>query len=146
MDTSNVQPELGTVNYSTRGPVGVAALIVPWNLPLYLLTFKVEYKHNIFFLFCFVYSLATNGWPNIRYLLWPGHPLQANLYVMTFQLAPALLAGNTVVVKPSEMTTVTAWMLAKIFDEVGVPRGVFNLVCGLGSRVGEAMVKHRDTK
>ena len=70
----------------------------------------------------------------------------ANLYSIPFQLAPALLAGNTVVVKPSEMTTVTAWMLAKIFDEVGVPRGVFNLVCGLGSRVGEAMVKHRDTR
>ena len=44
------------------------------------------------------------------------------------------------------MTTVTAWMLAKIFDEVGVPKGVFNLVCGLGAKVGEAMVKHKDTR
>jgi len=54
------------------------------------------------------------------------------------------MAGNTVVAKPSEMTTVTAWMLAKLFDEVQLPTGVFNLVCGLGARAGEAIVKHRD--
>lgn len=61
-------------NYTIKMPVGVAGLISPWNLPLYLLTFK---------------------------------------------LAPALIAGNTVVAKPSEMTSVTAWKLAGILNEAG---------------------------
>lgn len=62
------------MNYSIRSPIGVAGLISPWNLPLYLLTFKI---------------------------------------------APAIAAGNTVVCKPSEMTSVTAWMMAKVLNEAG---------------------------
>ena len=54
--------------------------------------------------------------------------------------------GNTVVCKPSEMTTVTAWMLCQIFDEVELPKGVLNLVCGLGNKAGEALVTHPDVK
>ena len=73
MESSDVLPDAGVVNYSLRSPVGVAGIIAPWNLPLYLLTFK---------------------------------------------LAPALMAGCTVVAKPSEMTTVTAWMLMKIFKGI----------------------------
>ena len=71
---STVQPQFNPVNYSTQTPIGVAGLISPWNLPLYLLTFKI---------------------------------------------APALAAGNTVVAKPSEMTSVTAWMMCKVFQEAG---------------------------
>ncbi len=56
------------------------------------------------------------------------------------------MAGNTVVAKPSEMTSVTAWMLAKLFQEAELPVGVFNLVCGTGPKAGEALVKHRDTR
>ena len=89
------------LNYTYRTPVGVAALITPWNLPLYLLTFK---------------------------------------------LAPALMSGCTVVCKPSEMTSVTAWMLCRLFHEVGLPKGVVNMVCGYGNTVGEVLVKHPDTK
>ena len=44
------------------------------------------------------------------------------------------------------MTTVTAWMLCKIFDEVGLPAGVLNLVCGLGNKAGEALVTHPDVR
>lgn len=69
LDTSNEMPEAGVINYTRRSPVGVAGLIAPWNLPLYLLTFKI---------------------------------------------GPALMSGCTVVCKPSEMTTVTAWMLCKV--------------------------------
>ena len=50
------------------------------------------------------------------------------------------------VCKPSEMTTVTAWMLCQIFDQVGLPKGVLNLVCGLGNKAGEALVTHPDVK
>ena len=71
---STVLREQGAVNYTTHNPVGVAGLISPWNLPLYLLTFK---------------------------------------------LAPAIAAGNTVVCKPSEMTSVTAWMFAGVLNEAG---------------------------
>lgn len=67
-------PSSNTLCYTLRSPIGVAGLISPWNLPLYLLTFK---------------------------------------------LAPALICGNTVVAKPSELTSVTAFMLCKIFKEVG---------------------------
>ena len=65
---------MGAINYSVRSPIGVAGLISPWNLPIYLLTFKI---------------------------------------------APAIAAGNTVVCKPSEMTSVTAWMMAKVLNEAG---------------------------
>ena len=101
LETSNELVEAGVINYTKRSPVGVAGLIAPWNLPLYLLTFKI---------------------------------------------GPALMAGCTVVCKPSEMTTVTAWMLCKIFQEVGLPNGVLNLVCGLGSKAGQALVEHPDVK
>jgi len=80
-----------------RKPVGVAGLISPWNLPLYLLTWKI---------------------------------------------APALACGNTVVAKPSEWTSMTTALLAEVFLEVGLPAGVVNFVFGLGSPVGEAIVRH----
>ncbi|XP_044532969.1 2-aminomuconic semialdehyde dehydrogenase isoform X3 [Gracilinanus agilis] len=85
------------MHYTVRSPVGIAGLISPWNLPLYLLTWKI---------------------------------------------APAIAAGNTVIAKPSEMTSVTAWMLCKLLDEAGVPPGVVNIVFGTGPKVGEALVSH----
>uniref|UniRef100_A0A1I7XLZ9 Aldedh domain-containing protein n=1 Tax=Heterorhabditis bacteriophora TaxID=37862 RepID=A0A1I7XLZ9_HETBA len=87
------------LNYVKNDPVGVAGLISPWNLPLYLLSFK---------------------------------------------LAPALVAGNTVVCKPSELTSVTAWVLMHAIEEAGFPTGVVNLVIGTGSSVGEHLVSHPD--
>ena len=88
-----------TFNYVVRKPVGVAGLISPWNLPLYLLTWKI---------------------------------------------APAIAAGNTVVCKPSEFTSMTANLLADVIQEVGLPNGVVNIVYGLGSEAGDALVKHPD--
>ncbi|KAI6192338.1 Aldedh domain-containing protein [Aphelenchoides bicaudatus] len=85
------------VNYVKQDSIGVASLICPWNLPLYLLSFK---------------------------------------------LAPALACGNTVVCKPSEMTSATAFALMHAFVEAGFPPGVVNMVLGTGERVGEPMCKH----
>ena len=99
--SSSYQPEFGVTNYTSRSPVGVAGLISPWNLPLYLLTFK---------------------------------------------LAPALAAGCTVVCKPSEMTSLTAHMMAEVMAEVGLPPGVCNIVYGTGPRAGEAIVRHPEVK
>merc|ERR1712198_660406 len=96
-ESSNVLPSRNAVNYTLRHPLGVAGLISPWNLPLYLLTFKI---------------------------------------------APAIMSGNTVVCKPSEMTSVTAWMLTKVMKEVGLPNGVVNMVFGYGTTVGERIVTH----
>lgn len=87
------------LNYTLREPVGVCACISPWNLPLYLLTWKI---------------------------------------------APALAAGNTVVAKPSEITPMTAYLLSKICIEAGVPRGVLNIVHGLGSEIGDDLTAHPD--
>ncbi|XP_075270116.1 2-aminomuconic semialdehyde dehydrogenase isoform X1 [Opisthocomus hoazin] len=90
---------IGCVHYTSRAPVGVAGLISPWNLPLYLLTWKI---------------------------------------------APAIACGNTVVAKPSEMTSVTAWMMCKLLEKAGVPHGVVNVVFGTGAKAGEALVCHPD--
>ncbi|GIY14658.1 2-aminomuconic semialdehyde dehydrogenase [Caerostris extrusa] len=93
------QPEDGILNYTSRSPCGVAAIIVPWNLPLYLLTFK---------------------------------------------LGPALAYGNTVVAKPSEFTSITAWMLCSVIREAGIPDGVVNMVFGYGPKAGEALIRQPD--
>ena len=82
------------LNYELRQPVGVAGLIAPWNLPLYLLTWKI---------------------------------------------APALACGNTVVCKPSEFTSHTAYLLAEIMKQAGLPKGVCNMVFGKGEPAGRAL-------
>lgn len=89
------------VNYTLRKPLGVVGCISPWNLPLYLFTWKI---------------------------------------------APALAAGNCVVAKPSEVTPYTAYLLCKVMDEVGFPKGVLNIVHGFGQSAGDAIVRHKETK
>ncbi|HJQ98237.1 MAG TPA: aldehyde dehydrogenase [Candidatus Polarisedimenticolaceae bacterium] len=93
--------DLEVLNYTLRRPAGIALCISPWNLPLYLLTWKV---------------------------------------------APALAAGCTVVAKPSEITPTTAYHLARIADEAGLPNGVLNVVHGLGAEVGPTLSAHPDVK
>jgi acyl-CoA reductase-like NAD-dependent aldehyde dehydrogenase len=60
--------------------------------------------------------------------------------IPVWKSAPAIVAGNTVVFKPAELTPATAVLLAEIYEEAGLPAGVFNMVVGAGSEVGEAMV------
>ncbi len=91
----------GAINYTLRQPLGVVGCISPWNLPLYLFTWKI---------------------------------------------APAIAAGCTVVAKPSEVTPMTAYLLSKLCIEAGLPAGVLNIVHGLGSKVGSAIVAHKDIK
>jgi aminomuconate-semialdehyde/2-hydroxymuconate-6-semialdehyde dehydrogenase len=85
------------LNYTLRTPIGVAGCISPWNLPLYLFTWKI---------------------------------------------APALASGNCVVAKPSEITPMTAYMLSTLCNEAGLPKGVLNIVHGLGPKVGMSIVSH----
>ena len=59
---------------------------------------------------------------------------------------PALMAGNAVILKPSEVTPMTAFMLSKISIEAGLPPGVLNIVHGTGPKVGAAIVAHKDVK
>jgi aminomuconate-semialdehyde/2-hydroxymuconate-6-semialdehyde dehydrogenase len=89
------------INYTLRQPLGVVGCISPWNLPLYLFTWKI---------------------------------------------APALAAGCTVVAKPSEITPMTAYLLSKLCIEAGLPEGVLNIVHGLGTKAGAAIVTHQDVK
>jgi aminomuconate-semialdehyde/2-hydroxymuconate-6-semialdehyde dehydrogenase len=89
------------INYTLRQPIGVVGCISPWNLPLYLFTWKI---------------------------------------------APAIAAGNCVVAKPSEVTPMTAYLLAKICNEAGLPKGVLNIVHGLGTTAGQAIIEHPDIK
>lgn len=89
------------INYTLRKPLGVVACISPWNLPLYLFTWKI---------------------------------------------APALAAGNTVVAKPSEVTPMTAFLLAGICEEAGMPPGVLNIIHGLGQKTGGRLSVHPDVK
>lgn len=85
-------------HFAVREPLGVCGLITPWNLPLYLATWKI---------------------------------------------APCLVMGNTCVLKPAEWTPYTAYLLADIMREAGVPAGVFNIVQGFGANgAGEALTRH----
>ena len=69
-------------------------------------------------------------------------PWNFPLYQVVLKVAPALAAGCTVVLKPSEVAPINAFILAEIIDEVGLPAGVFNLVSGVGPVVGEAIAAH----
>jgi aldehyde dehydrogenase (NAD+) len=71
-------------------------------------------------------------------------PWNYPLHQIAAKVAPALAAGCTVVLKPSEVAPLNAFILAEIIDGVGLPPGVFNLVCGTGPVVGEAIAAHPD--
>ena len=66
------------------------------------------------------------------------------MYLFTWKIAPALATGNTVVGKPSELTPMTAFLLGEICRDAGLPPGVLNIVHGLGSKAGAALVSHPD--
>lgn len=89
-----------SLNYTLRQPLGVVACISPWNLPLYLLSWKI---------------------------------------------APALAVGNCVVAKPSELSPYTAYLLGEICQEVGLPKGVLNIIQG-GVGAGESLVRNAQIK
>jgi acyl-CoA reductase-like NAD-dependent aldehyde dehydrogenase len=92
-------PVAGGVDVTFREPLGVVGLIVPWNFPLNIASWKV---------------------------------------------GPALACGNTVVLKPAELTPMTAIRLAELALEAGIPQGVFNVVVGPGRIVGERLIHHPD--
>ena len=69
-------------------------------------------------------------------------PWNFPLYVLARKVAPALLMGNSIVVKPSEITPNSTLELGRIFDEAGVPAGVVNIVCGYGPIVGEELASN----
>ncbi|HVW18886.1 MAG TPA: 5-carboxymethyl-2-hydroxymuconate semialdehyde dehydrogenase [Solirubrobacteraceae bacterium] len=85
------------LNYTVRKPVGVAGLIMPWNAPLMLSTWRI---------------------------------------------APALAAGNTIVLKPAEWSPLTATLLARVLEEAELPPGVFNVVHGYGEIAGAPLSRH----
>ncbi|MDN5850896.1 MAG: aldehyde dehydrogenase family protein, partial [Nitrococcus sp.] len=92
-------PVAGGIDMTLREPLGVVGLIVPWNFPFTIASWK---------------------------------------------LAPALAAGNTVVLKPAELTPLTALEFERIATEAGLPEGVVNVVVGAGSVVGRRLVEHPD--
>ncbi|MBP0639349.1 aldehyde dehydrogenase family protein [Cupriavidus sp. AcVe19-6a] len=71
-------------------------------------------------------------------------PWNFPIAIPAWKIAPALAYGNTVVLKPAEMVPACAWEIAKILEQAGLPAGVFNLVMGKGSVVGEALVSSAD--
>lgn len=73
-------------------------------------------------------------------------PWNFPIAIATWKSFPAIVAGNAVVWKPALETPIMAQQLAQIFEEAGLPNGVFNVVHGRGSVVGEALVQHRDVK
>ena len=93
--------EEGFTNYTLNHPLGVVGAISPWNLPLYLFTWKI---------------------------------------------APAIASGCTVIAKPSEVTPMTAYLFSKLCIEAGLPKGVLNIVHGLGAHAGDAIVSHPKVK
>ncbi len=73
-------------------------------------------------------------------------PWNYPLHQIAAKVAPALVAGCTIVLKPSEIAPLNAFILTEVIDEVGLPPGVFNLVTGLGPVVGEALAAHPDVE
>lgn len=71
-------------------------------------------------------------------------PWNSPLLLACWKIAPALAAGNTVVVKPSEFTSASMLEFAKLVEQAGIPKGVFNVVTGFGHEAGNALVRHRD--
>src|SRR5438034_2116045 len=71
-------------------------------------------------------------------------PWNYPLHQIALKVAPALAAGCTVVLKPSEVAPFNAFILAEAIEAAGLPQGVFNLVTGYGADAGEALVRHRD--
>jgi acyl-CoA reductase-like NAD-dependent aldehyde dehydrogenase len=90
-------PVAGGVDMTFREPLGVVGLIVPWNFPLNIASWK---------------------------------------------LGPALACGNTVVLKPAELTPLSALRLKELMNEAGIPDGVVNVLVGKGSVVGQRLVEH----
>ncbi|MFB9735252.1 aldehyde dehydrogenase [Streptomyces sp. NPDC057386] len=73
-------------------------------------------------------------------------PWNAPLMLATWKIAPALAAGNTVILKPAEWTPLTASLLADIATEAGLPAGVLNVVQGYGSEIGDVLTSHPDVR
>jgi len=71
-------------------------------------------------------------------------PWNSPLLLASWKIAPALAAGNTIVLKPSEHASVSALAFAELFEEAGVPPGVFNVVTGFGQEIGASLVSHPD--
>jgi aldehyde dehydrogenase (NAD+) len=71
-------------------------------------------------------------------------PWNFPIAIPAWKIAPALAYGNTVVIKPADLVPGSVWALAEIISRAGVPKGVFNLVMGRGSEVGQAMLEHPD--
>ena len=90
--------------------------------------FKAIVQEKIFFLFKRALGVTTGILP------W-----NFPFFLIARKMAPALLTGNTIVIKPSEFTPNNAIAFAKIVDEIGLPRGVFNLVLGRGETVGQEL-------
>jgi aldehyde dehydrogenase (NAD+) len=71
-------------------------------------------------------------------------PWNSPLLLATWKLAPALAAGNTIVWKPSEFSSVSAFAFGELFEKAGFPPGVVNIVTGFGNEVGEPLITHQD--
>src|SRR5699024_3729179 len=71
-------------------------------------------------------------------------PWNTPFMLESWKLAPSIASGCTVVLKPAEFTPLSASLWATIFEEAGLPKGVFNLVNGMGEEAGDALVKHPD--
>ncbi|MBT3659107.1 MAG: aldehyde dehydrogenase [Rhodospirillaceae bacterium] len=71
-------------------------------------------------------------------------PWNSPILLLTWKLAPALAAGNTVVLKPSEFTSASSLAFADLMEQAGFPKGVFNVVTGYGAEIGETLVTHDD--
>ncbi len=73
-------------------------------------------------------------------------PWNYPLHQVILKVVPALAAGCTIVLKPSEIAPSSAYILAEIIDKTDLPAGVFNVVCGLGEEVGDTLIKHPDVR
>ena len=101
--------------HTRKEPIGVCGSIIPWNFPLLMFVSKQDLSRS---------------------------RCVSNYQQQSWKIAPAIATGNTIVIKPSEITPLTALRMASLIKEAGFPAGVINIVVGYGQTVGNAITDH----
>jgi aldehyde dehydrogenase (NAD+) len=111
-----MQTDSNKLAYTLHEPFGVVGQIIPWNFPC---------------------TPLFHSTPHLRLLIFFNSVL-----MLSWKLGPALATGNSVVLKPSEFTPLTAMIVTELINEAGFPPGSVNIVTGYGPTVGQAISEH----
>ncbi|MBN1534399.1 MAG: aldehyde dehydrogenase family protein [Spirochaetes bacterium] len=135
------QPEIGDTIAREMGMPQQLARMIQVGLPIAVLNSFIPIMNNYQFEYPMGRTMIVKEPIGVCGFITPwNYPM----HQVIGKVAPALAAGCTMVLKPSQLAPLNSYLLAEIMEEVGLPAGVFNLVVGAGSKVGHALALHRD--